>query len=713
MGCFVDFWNGAPYIVDADAWIGVAGINPWVNRSFCATMLPFHMVMTVFHVVFAFDLIKLAAGAIRRNIFPVAPCSLWCHITLKVIVTSLWDCIKAPFTLVSQKLVPPAETKSADSYRTIKEQANKIREQTGANGDVCGMSTSLPPSEKSTTSDPTGTSEESLDAVPEFVHLGPEAIQVELASETVALPLNPTPKGTETVHKPSRRELEQFQLKGHVSFEERASKLGGQTAGTWRIYDREYDLERFMDVHPGGSWVLQLARDSDCTVLFESYHVMVSREKLEKMMKPYELRSSAAALPEGVPQLPPDDEMHGELKQMIRNFFEGKPNTFGGKPWKMNYEVALFRGVFLFLGHYMMYRLLFLADTRALILSPLFHWLSGSSLAHEAGHFAAFSNSTKNYWAFILGAWPLQFNAHGWMIQHTIQHHQFTNTHADVDLFHFLPLIRTSQDITKWDWIFKYQWLALFFLIPTVSGHLTYVVPIDLMLERPVFFGPFGSADVPMEDRHGLRYGQCSHLQSVMKSMGKPMLLEWAAFVAWLAFIIANVGAYKGLLYYTLLMMFQSWIFMAFTQGAHINEDTMTNVEGNSRLDAASTNNNGQEMTLQGFLGHSSFQNTTFTSSNLLMGRWVREQIAYTVDFNPESRFWHYSSGGLNMQTFHHVFPGISHEHLRHMYPDFVAICKKHHVEVRKADGFVEFCRGFTNWIANLSIDQDKEGKQD
>lgn len=705
MGSFIDFWNGGPFVIDADLWTGIDGLNPVLNRSLCIMMFPFHLVMAVFHVVFAFDLMKLAAGIIRRNVFPSARSKMWLGFTLTILVTSLWDCIKAPFMFVSRRRTLPEEKESADGYLTkMKAPADKIRERPGFNGDA---SERTPFSEESTASGPMPTSEDSLDAA------AVSADFLESSSYADTLRLCPAPDSSENLHKPSKHELEQWQLRGHISFQDRASKHVKQTPGTWKIYDREYDLDRFMPSHPGGEWVLQLSRDSDCTILFESYHVMVKRDKLEKMMKCYELESSAAALPEGVPQLPPDDEMYSDLKQMVRSFFEGKPNTFGGKPWKMNYEVALFRGVALFLGHYMVYRLLFLGDTRALILSPLLHWLAGSSLAHEAGHFAAFSNGTWNYWACVLGAWPLQFNSHGWMLQHTIQHHQFTDQHGDVDLFHFLPLARTSREHTKWDWIFKYQWLTMFFLLPTVSGHLTYAAPIDLLLARPVFTGPFDSAGVPKEDKHELRYEQCQHLQSMMHVLGKPMLLELCALMTWLAFIVANVGPYKGLLYYTLLMMCQSLIFAAFTQGAHINEDAMLNVEGNARLDRAATNDNGHEMTLQGFLGPSSFQNTTFTSSNLLVGRWLREQIAYTVDFSPESRFWHYCSGGLNMQTFHHVFPGISHDHLRQMYPNFLAVCKKHHVEVREVGGFVEFCRGFTGWITSLSAEFSVEGKRD
>ena len=34
-----------------------------------------------------------------------------------------------------------------------------------------------------------------------------------------------------------------------------------------------YDLTAFVDAHPAGNWLIQLALGRDCTALFESYHL--------------------------------------------------------------------------------------------------------------------------------------------------------------------------------------------------------------------------------------------------------------------------------------------------------------------------------------------------------------------------------------------------------------------------------------------------------
>lgn len=92
---------------------------------------------------------------------------------------------------------------------------------------------------------------------------------------------------------------------------------------TWTIYGRKYDLTEFMKHHPGGAWPLQLTKNSDATIMFESYHVFIKREKLGKMMARYEIvEEDSLQLPRT--QLPAEDPLHGDLKQYARDFFADK-----------------------------------------------------------------------------------------------------------------------------------------------------------------------------------------------------------------------------------------------------------------------------------------------------------------------------------------------------------------------------------------------------
>ena len=53
------------------------------------------------------------------------------------------------------------------------------------------------------------------------------------------------------------------------------------TSKLWLIHGKYYDLEPFMNEHPGGRRFLEQSRGMDCTELFESIHL---HERLPKAM---------------------------------------------------------------------------------------------------------------------------------------------------------------------------------------------------------------------------------------------------------------------------------------------------------------------------------------------------------------------------------------------------------------------------------------------
>merc|ERR1719375_1226503 len=110
---------------------------------------------------------------------------------------------------------------------------------------------------------------------------------------------------------------------------------------------------------------------------------------------------------------------------------------------------------------------------------PVFGWLLTSNVSHEASHFALSARPWVNA-AFAWTSAPLFFNSTAWYIQHIVQHHIYTNDEPDVDLYHFLPICRTSR-LSKFCPQFAYQWLAVWMALPTSVCHLLYVVPMDLL----------------------------------------------------------------------------------------------------------------------------------------------------------------------------------------------------------------------------------------
>jgi hypothetical protein len=47
----------------------------------------------------------------------------------------------------------------------------------------------------------------------------------------------------------------------------------------WRIHGKDFDLEDFVDSHPGGKEAILLGRGRDCTAMFESYHPFTNRHR--------------------------------------------------------------------------------------------------------------------------------------------------------------------------------------------------------------------------------------------------------------------------------------------------------------------------------------------------------------------------------------------------------------------------------------------------
>jgi predicted membrane channel-forming protein YqfA (hemolysin III family) len=61
----------------------------------------------------------------------------------------------------------------------------------------------------------------------------------------------------------------------------------------WKIRGKVYDLEPFLDIHPGGRNILESSKGLDnLTELFNRYHKNVDKTKLKEIMNKYEIHSS-------------------------------------------------------------------------------------------------------------------------------------------------------------------------------------------------------------------------------------------------------------------------------------------------------------------------------------------------------------------------------------------------------------------------------------
>uniref|UniRef100_A0A7S2CB93 Fatty acid desaturase domain-containing protein n=1 Tax=Alexandrium andersonii TaxID=327968 RepID=A0A7S2CB93_9DINO len=115
-----------------------------------------------------------------------------------------------------------------------------------------------------------------------------------------------------------------------------------------------------------------------------------------------------------------------------------------------------------------------------------------------------------------------------------------------------------------------------------------------------------------------------------------------------------------------------SFWFIIMTQGAHLQHESMVGKEGEFRS-------------------------------------WAKRQAATSMNFRPDSRFWGLFTGGLNVQSLHHVAPCVGSSQLIDIYPEYKKLCARHGVPLKEVKNLLEFCRGFLGWIAELARDDGED----
>merc|ERR1712061_322827 len=100
----------------------------------------------------------------------------------------------------------------------------------------------------------------------------------------------------------------------------------------------------------------------------------------------------------------------------------------------------------------MMMRFYFQRCTWAAVALPSVAWLLAPQIAHDGSHFSA----SKHHWINMIcsyAATPFYFSSTVWYLQHTAQHHAYTNDEDDVDLYQFLPvpsMVHALRGNVKW-----------------------------------------------------------------------------------------------------------------------------------------------------------------------------------------------------------------------------------------------------------------------
>lgn len=230
----------------------------------------------------------------------------------------------------------------------------------------------------------------------------------------------------------------------------------------WTVYrDVAYDLQPFVDKHPGGNWLMNLSIQRDCTALIESYHLRpeVSAARFKGLPKLADFPLNA------VPKSPRpnDSELYNAIRQRVRKELfpnEGKQaHRRGG-----DFAAATIMGTAV--ACYAAYAALPGIVTGA-FLGLAGAWI-GLTIQHCGNHGAmsphVWVNNALGLTDDLIGGSSLM-----WRYHHQVSHHIHCNDNAlDQDVHTAMPLLRFDARQPK-KWFHKFQHLYLFLAFPLMQ----------------------------------------------------------------------------------------------------------------------------------------------------------------------------------------------------------------------------------------------------
>jgi len=395
-------------------------------------------------------------------------------------------------------------------------------------------------------------------------------------------------------------------------------------ARLWQIRGSYYDLEPFLDKHPGGRRFLEQCRGTDCTALFESTHL---HDKLPRGLLP---TFHVGDVPDYQPAFDWDgDGFYPTLKRRVAAHFLALAARQGLSRVQQR---RAHHGTRPFILRFGVFWLLYLAASIGAVGFGLW-WcaLAWSVLAfalggygHEAMHAGVFASPRANR---ILAWLTLDLNGLSSFVftaTHVPLHHIYTNVIGlDPDIEVHYPLIRerTTQPLL---WFHRHQhvfaWVIYFITLPVLFV-------ADLIgASTGVWLGPWGK-------------------------MQKPYASELFAFVV---LKLAALG-----IWYVLPWMLHPWSTALLMQvlmigGAGLIVQTTF---------ALSHQNHAAMNTFDRIAPHPR--------------DWGAQQLFTTVDFQDGHWLPVTLAGGLGYQIEHHLFPTLSYSRLREVAPIVRETCQE------------------------------------
>lgn len=388
---------------------------------------------------------------------------------------------------------------------------------------------------------------------------------------------------------------------------------------TWTIRGKEYDLDKFVNEHPGGDHTILMGKGRDCTELFESTHRFSNRAKIDAILSKYYVRDSDT---KNLLFDWQNNSFHNELTQKAFQYFGEQKSRKADAWWWI--KVTL---MFMVWG-WLLYNGLVQRAYGYIFLSGITWIMIGFCVMHDASHSAVSSSSRINWLMSFLWNSTSLWNPVAWNIHHVFGHHSHTGlTKKDPDLSYNIILKRPDQHIRSFNSIYRFQQYYVWPILTFLPNQF-----VSLIFQYHFHKTIFGIKwyDLAKFAKYKIRF---ANILSLLLYIIVPWYFQQSiSFV-----ILANLVYFTalGTTFFTIVIP---------------NHDSITVYENLERFK----------------LDHPH-----------LLRDWSIQQIVSTANFSNgqglADRVVHQLFGGMNYQIEHHLFPTVSHIH----YPALSVIVKE------------------------------------
>eukprot|EP01134_Creolimax_fragrantissima_P005247 CFRG5247T1 len=410
----------------------------------------------------------------------------------------------------------------------------------------------------------------------------------------------------------------------------------------WYLHGKAYDFSDFVKRHPGGVKAIMIGQGRDCTELFESYHTFLPSDKL---LAKYALNEQDALGDGNNPlQLSPDmvqftfreDGFYRTLKKRAAEYF--KKSKTGTKATSFHKVVGILNiiGINIF-AYYGFYKGFYWAAALQGFLRAMLIVRD----CHASSHYAWSNNPTMNQWMYRVsmgysGSCPSQ-----WTAKHVIAHHVSTNiTPVDDDTMY--PIKRVLPDLPHRAWhAFQHLYIWVFYCLTLMFWTLSDVskLMIGHYYEGTTQVSHWN--DIDWKETYGVYIFHVAH--------------RWV-----LPFVVLPFPQSLGIV--LISEVFASLCFVLQFVVNHEVEDTVGDAGLGEQMDVHQ--NSGRD--------------------------WGEHQVRTSHNYGVGSQLWLNSSGGLNMQIEHHLFPSVHHSHYTNLGDITRQTCKEFGIPYIQSGGMAE-----------------------